>query len=118
MSSPANPARGFAARWPFSPVAHANRFRGDRHLEVFIAGDSVLQQDVDYRHVPWDADPRREAMARVRLDWHIAITGLESSERFLLAPLRRPNPRATPGAIMGRFANSDSVAMPVWAARS
>jgi hypothetical protein len=36
----------------------------------------------------------------------------------LLAPLRRPNPRATPGAIMGRFANSENRAMPVLAARS
>ncbi len=36
----------------------------------------------------------------------------------LLAPLRRPNPIATPGAIMGRFANSESCAMPVFAARS
>jgi len=36
----------------------------------------------------------------------------------LVAPFRRPIPRATAGAIMGRFAISESVAMPVFAARS
>ena len=36
----------------------------------------------------------------------------------LVAPFRRPIPRATAGAIMGRFANSASCAMPVCAARS
>ncbi len=35
-----------------------------------------------------------------------------------LAPFRRPNPNATPGAIIGRFANSVSPAIPVLAARS
>jgi hypothetical protein len=36
----------------------------------------------------------------------------------LLAPLRRPKPMATPGALIGRLAISESVAIPVPAARS
>jgi len=36
----------------------------------------------------------------------------------LLAPFRRPIPRATAGVIMGRFASSASCARPVFAARS
>lgn len=70
---PPNLARGFAARRPLSPVAHADGSRWDDHLDIFIAGEPIFHQDVDYRPLFWDADSRRETVARMRLDWHIAI---------------------------------------------
>jgi hypothetical protein len=50
------------------------------------------------------------------LSWH--QNPCVAKNVLLLAPFRRPNPRATAGEIMGRFANSAICAIPVFAARS